>query len=161
MKVRFFLLSSGFFFCQNPYSDQHSRGDHRSPAEKRSFSDFPQENKPVFALRRHILLCKICGRPRVAPTTAFFDTLSRPHRGLLFPDGSPGTRLHFRQRRKLWSQLRPAEAARLSPGQSDFGSSSPNSLCKKQAPRWGTCFLVARQGLEPWTHALKGRCSTN
>ena len=21
--------------------------------------------------------------------------------------------------------------------------------------------LVARQGLEPWTHALKGRCSTN
>ena len=22
-------------------------------------------------------------------------------------------------------------------------------------------FFMARQGLEPWTHALKGRCSTN
>ena len=22
-------------------------------------------------------------------------------------------------------------------------------------------LLVTRQGLEPWTHALKGRCSTN
>ena len=32
---------------------------------------------------------------------------------------------------------------------------------KKQIPRWVSAFLVARQGLEPWTHALKGRCSTN
>ena len=32
---------------------------------------------------------------------------------------------------------------------------------KKPIPIWVLAFLVARQGLEPWTHALKGRCSTN
>ena len=32
------------------------RGDPRSPAEKRSFSDFPEENNLSFALRRLILL---------------------------------------------------------------------------------------------------------
>ena len=32
------------------------RGEPRSPAEKRSFSDFPKENNRIFALRRWILL---------------------------------------------------------------------------------------------------------
>ena len=32
---------------------------------------------------------------------------------------------------------------------------------RKPIPKWVSAFLVARQGLEPWTHALKGRCSTN
>ena len=41
---------------KNLYFRELCRGDHRSPAEKRSFSDFPQENKRVFALRRQILL---------------------------------------------------------------------------------------------------------
>ena len=39
-------MQHALFYC---------RGDHRSPAEKRSFSDFPQENKRVFALRQQIL----------------------------------------------------------------------------------------------------------
>ena len=50
-------LGWGFFILsKNLCSYKHCRGDHRSPAEKRSFSDFPQENKRVFALRRQILL---------------------------------------------------------------------------------------------------------
>ena len=68
-----FRLSKNLLFCK------HCRGDPWSPAEKQSFSDFPRGNNLFFALRRHILLCKICGRPRVAPTTAFFDTLGRGH----------------------------------------------------------------------------------
>ena len=41
-----------------------------------------------------------------------------------------------------------------------FNFSSPWQT-KKPIPGRVLAFLVARQGLEPWTHALKGRCSTN
>ena len=41
------------------------------------------------------------------------------------------------------------------------GSSPLFETAKNQIPGWVSGFLVARQGLEPWTHALKGRCSTN
>ena len=48
------------------------------PAEKRSFSDFPKENNPGFALRRWILLCKIGGRARwPAPSGLFFTRSGR------------------------------------------------------------------------------------
>ena len=43
-----------------------------------------------------------------------------------------------------------------------FKSSSPFGETAKTPVSVRTSgFLVARQGLEPWTHALKGRCSTN
>ena len=50
------LRSALFGLSKNLYFRELCRGDHRSPAEKRSFSDFPKENKRVFALRRQILL---------------------------------------------------------------------------------------------------------
>ena len=45
--------------------------------------------------------------------------------------------------------------------ESALNGSSPWGQTKNQIPGWVSGFLVARQGLEPWTHALKGRCSTN
>ena len=48
---------------------------------------------------------------------------------------------------------------RLSTGQSDLIIRVPEAENGQSV--WIDRFLVARQGLEPWTHALKGRCSTN
>ena len=67
--------------------------------------------------------------------------------------GSPGTRFTL--------VLPPSSRrqARLHRSLAFYGSSPWRS--KKPIPKWVSAFLVARQGLEPWTHALKGRCSTN
>ena len=42
--------------AKNSFSVGVCRGEHCSFAEERSFSDYPKENNPVFALRRQILL---------------------------------------------------------------------------------------------------------
>ena len=80
--------------------------------------------------------------------------------GIRIFGGSPGTRLHF-----CPGMGKNRGSARSSPRRRR--SSAPHGIirvpfhAKIRIPKWVFGFLVARQGLEPWTHALKGRCSTN
>ena len=72
-------LRSGDRLSKNQYFRELCRGDHRSPAEKHSFSDFPQENKRVFALRPQILLRQNLRAGRCpAPTDHFLTYSNRP-----------------------------------------------------------------------------------
>ena len=54
---------------------KNCRGEPRSPAEKRSFSDFPKENNRIFALRRWILLWQNPRATEGRPYGYFFDKL--------------------------------------------------------------------------------------
>ena len=52
-------LGWGFFILsKNLCSYKHCRGEHCSSAENRRFSDYPQGNNGIFALRRQIFLQK-------------------------------------------------------------------------------------------------------
>ena len=59
---------------------KNCRGEPRSPAEKRSFSDFPKKNNRIFALRRWILLWQNPRATEGRPYGYFFDTLKRDTR---------------------------------------------------------------------------------
>ena len=74
--------------------------------------------------------------------------------GICFFGGSPGARYNMvgNQFLNWWAATCHRHVA--------FNHSSPWQS-KKRTPKRVSAFLVARQGLEPWTHALKGRCSTN
>ena len=50
---------------------------HDPPAEKRSFSVFPKENKPFFALRRQILLWQNLRAGHDPPLQTFIDKLKK------------------------------------------------------------------------------------
>ena len=64
---------------------KNCRGEPRSPAEKRSFSDFPKENNRIFALRRWILLWQNPRATEGRPYGYFFDKLISPPGKI--PDG--------------------------------------------------------------------------
>ena len=71
MQQLFFRLS------MNLLPGKNCRGEPRSPAEKRSFSDFPKENNCIFALRRWILLWQNPRATEGRPYGYFFDKLKK------------------------------------------------------------------------------------
>ena len=75
--------------------------------------------------------------------------------GISISGGSPGARYSTVGNQFLnWLPATPHRGVA-------FCYSSPDEKSKMRTPKRASAFLVARQGLEPWTHALKGRCSTN
>ena len=58
---------------------KNCRCEPRSPAEKRSFSDFPTENNRFFALRRCFLLWQIPRATEGRPYGCFFDKFKPPY----------------------------------------------------------------------------------
>ena len=57
---------------------KNCRGEPRSPAEKRSFSDFPKEKTVFSPCGDGFCFGKNHGRPRVAPTDAFLTSSNLP-----------------------------------------------------------------------------------
>ena len=77
-------LGWGFFILsKNLCSYKHCRGEHCSSAENRRFSDYPQRNNGIFALRRQIFLQKNLrttdGRPYNCFFTSSKDVLPKQH----------------------------------------------------------------------------------
>ena len=76
--------------------------------------------------------------------------------------GSPGARLHHlpQNTEDDYGVAGSQPVEQQSTGLLYFIFRVPAAIKNADTPM-GIRILVARQGLEPWTHALKGRCSTN